>query len=151
MATGKKEWNDLLPGATTFNVNPGKGTIKIKCRVVEGYELKVLVRGQGTATIEQTTEEVAKVDYDVDVVSAVLIYLNQKGHVPNPAPARAADSEPNAVISSIVVEAEGDEPTAIGQTGNDAWGANAEKRIENGQLLIIRDGKTFNAQGVQMR
>ena len=148
MATGKKEWNDLLPGATTFNVNPGKGTIKIKCKVVEGYELKVLVRGQGTATIDQTSEEEAKIEYEVDVVSAVLIYLNQKGHVPNPAPARAAESEPNAIITSIVVVAEGDEPTAIEQTSAEGFGAlKVEKRILNGQLIIIRNGEQYNAQG----
>ncbi len=148
MATGKKEWNDLLPGATTFNVNPGKGTIKIKCRVVEGYELKVLVRGQGTATIDQTSEEEAKIDYEVDVVSAVLIYLNQKGHVPAPAPARAADSDPNAIITSIVVEAKGDDPTAIEQTSAEGFGAlKVEKCIQNGQLIIIRGDEQYNALG----
>jgi len=105
MATGKKEWNDLLPGATTFNVAAGRGKIKIQCQTVEGYELKVLIRNGGTATITQPTMDTAEVNYDVAEVSAVLVYLWPTGGSPAPkhrAPA-AKKAGPKAIIKAISV------------------------------------------------
>ena len=105
MARGTKDWNDLLPGATTFNVNPGKGKIKIECKTVAGYELKVLVANQGTATISQVDMEVAEISYNVNQVTTVLVYLAATGG--SPAPQRRAPQakldEPNAIIKSITV------------------------------------------------
>lgn len=106
MATGKKEWNDLLPGATTFNVAAGRGKIKINCQTVEGYELKVLIRNGGTATITQPTMGIAEVNYDVAEVSAVLVYLWPTGGSPAPqhrAPAATKDADPKAIIKSITI------------------------------------------------
>lgn len=105
MARGTKDWNDLLPGATTFNVNPGKGKIKIECKTVAGYELKVLVANQGTATISQVDMDVAEISYNVNQVTTVLVYLAVTGG--SPAPQRRAPQakldEPNAIIKSIMV------------------------------------------------
>ena len=105
MARGTKDWNDLLPGATTFNVNPGKGKIKIECKTVAGYELKVLVANQGTATISQVDMDVAEISYNVNQVTTVLVYLAATGG--SPAPQRRAPQakldEPNAIIKSITV------------------------------------------------
>lgn len=105
MARGTKDWNDLLPGATTFNVNPGKGKIKIECKTVAGYELKVLVANQGTATISQVDMDVAEINYNVNQVTTVLVYLAATGG--SPAPQRRAPQakldEPNAIIKSITV------------------------------------------------
>ena len=105
MARGTKDWNDLLPGATTFNVNPGKGKIKIECKTVAGYELKVLVANQGTATISQVDMDVAEISYNVNQVTTVLVYLAATGGSPasqRRAPQAKLD-EPNAIIKSIMV------------------------------------------------
>ena len=150
MATGKKEWNDLLPGATTFNVNAGKGTIKIECQTVDGYELKVLVRDHGTATISQPSMGIAEVNYEVDEVTAVLVYLWPTGGS-NPAPQHRApaakkDAAPNAIIKSItIVPDDGGGATGIDETQK--VNLNSLKVIENGQLIIIKDGVRYNAQG----
>jgi hypothetical protein len=41
------------------------------------------------------------------------------------------------------------QPTAIDQVATPSNGS--EKILRNGQLLILRDGKIFNAQGAQVR
>lgn len=150
MATGKKEWNDLLPGATTFNVDAGKGTIKIECQTVDGYELKVLVRDHGTATISQPSMGIAEVNYEVDEVTAVLVYLwPTGGSNPAPqhrAPAASKNAAPNAIIKSItIVPDDGGGATGIDETQK--VNLNSLKLIENGQLIIIKDGVRYNAQG----
>ena len=108
MGTGTPEWNEILPGATTFNVNAGKGKIKIECQTVDGYELKVLVRDHGTATISQPSMGFAEVSYDVDEVTAVLVYLWPTGSS-SPAPKRAPAARkdvPRAIIRSITIAPE---------------------------------------------
>lgn len=48
----------------------------------------------------------------------------------------------------VVVDGPVPEPTALDETNADT---KAIKRIVNGQLLILRDGKLYNAQGVEVR
>ena len=153
MATGKKEWNDLLPGATTFNLNAGKGKIRIQCETIDGYELKVLIRDHGTVTVSQPSMGFAEVNYDVDQVTAVLIYLAQTGGA-SPAPKRAPQATkdaPSAIIRSIQVNPDGaDVPTAIDETNLKSEIRN-HKYIKEGQLFILRDGKTYNATGQEVK
>jgi uncharacterized protein YaiE (UPF0345 family) len=105
MAAGTKDWNNLLPGATTFNVEPGKGKLNIQCETTAGYELKVLVRGQGTVSVSQPSMGIAKVDYDVDEVTTVLIYLAAtSGGSSAPKRVQAAKKAgPKAIIKAISV------------------------------------------------
>ncbi|MBO6306728.1 MAG: hypothetical protein J6M55_04400 [Paludibacteraceae bacterium] len=105
MAAGTKDWNDLLPGATTFNVEPGKGKLNIQCETTAGYELKVLVRGQGTVSVSQPSMGIAEVDYDVDEVTTVLIYLAAtSGGSSAPKRVQAAKKAgPKAIIKAISV------------------------------------------------
>jgi len=105
MAAGTKDWNDLLPGATTFNVEPGKGKLNIQCETTAGYELKVLVRGQGTVSVSQPSMGIATVEYDVDEVTTVLIYLAAtSGGSSAPKRVQAAKKAgPKAIIKAISV------------------------------------------------
>ena len=105
MAAGTKDWNDLLPGATTFNIQPGRGKLSIQCETTAGYELKVLVRGQGTVSVSQPSMGIATVEYDVDQVTTVLIYLAATGgsSAPKRAPAAIKEDAPKAIIKSITI------------------------------------------------
>ena len=106
MAAGTKDWNDLLPGATTFNVEPGNGKLNIQCETTAGYELKVLIRGHGTVSVSQPSMGIAEVDYDVDEVTTVLIYLaatSGGSSAPRRAPAATKDAAPKAIIKAISV------------------------------------------------
>jgi hypothetical protein len=105
MAAGTKELKDLLPGATTFNIQPGKGKLNIQCETTAGYELKVLVRGQGTVSVSQPSMGIATVEYDVDEVTTVLIYLaatSGGSSAPKRVPA-AKKAGPKAIIKAISV------------------------------------------------
>ena len=154
MAAGTKDWNDLLPGATTFNLQPGKGKIRIQCATVEGYELKVLVRGKETVSVSQPVMGYAEVSYDVENITAVLIYLSQ---IPSASPApqhRVAkaikDEAPRAVIKAIEIQPVSSEvPTGIDE--NLQSEIINHKFIKDGQLLIEREGKLYNAQGIQVK
>ena len=158
MATGLKDWNDLLPGATTFNLQPGAGKIRIQCSTVEGYELKVLVRDHGTATITQPSMGFAEVDYDVEQITAVLIYLWPTTNA-SPAPQRRVakavkDEAPHAVIRSIVVQpASGETPTAIDEIDSSSLRGGDRGRLIliNGQIFILRDGKAYDLMGRKLR
>jgi hypothetical protein len=106
MAAGTKDWNDLLPGATTFNVEPVKGKLNIQCETTAGYELKVLIRGHGTVSVSQPSMGIAEVDYDVDEVTTVLIYLaatSGGSSAPKRAPAAIKEDAPKAIIKSITI------------------------------------------------
>ena len=107
MAAGTKDWNDLLPGATTFNIQPGRGKLSIQCETTAGYELKVLVRGQGTVSVSQPSMGIATVEYDVDQVTTVLIYLDLAATGGSPAPKRAPaaikEDAPKAIIKAITI------------------------------------------------
>ena len=53
----------------------------------------------------------------------------------------------NVTIEATIAEKAAPEPGPATAIDNTAVDTKAVKRIANGQLLIIRDGKTYNAQG----
>ena len=52
------------------------------------------------------------------------------------------------ILASVTLKAPKDEPTAIENTSLKA--TKAQKVVRDGQIIIIRDGKTFNALGAQI-
>jgi hypothetical protein len=60
---------------------------------------------------------------------------------------KAASTKYTAAVDDITVSVKPETPSAIGNTGSET---KAVKAIENGQLIIIREGVKYNAQGKQL-
>ena len=94
----------------------------------------------------------AEVTYNVAVPTHVVIYLHAIA-VPS-APARIAtsakDEDPSvgAYVQALEIVPQ-NAPTAIDNTNDLSPMTN--KVIRDGQLFILRDGKTYNAQGVEVK
>lgn len=151
---GSSAWLEVLPGALTFDIPAGEGDIKIQCMTLGGYQLKLKIDGKESVSIEQAELGWAIVHYNVENPVHVVIYLHANGG--STAPARIATRMEDAVTAGAYIQAVTIQPanaplqpTAIDQVATPSNGS--EKILRNGQLLILRDGKIFNAQGAQVR
>ena len=150
---GTDEWKAALPSSLSFNLPKGKVTVNILCWTKVGYELRAKVRGQEVKAIPSQTDEVQThtFSFDLEAPSAIVFYLVE---VPTGAgaPARRAkaDEEAVALITGINIEHE-DLPTAIEAVQPAATISGSTKIFRDGQMLIIRDGKTYTVQGVEVR
>ncbi len=87
-AAGTQAWLDNLQGALTLNLPAGQGTLSIECYADPGVEFKLKIRGKAAVTIAQTSMGTAKVNFDLEEPTAVIIYLTGAGGY-SPAPKRA--------------------------------------------------------------
>lgn len=87
-AAGTQAWLDNLHGALTLNLPAGQGTLSIECYADPGVEFKLKIRGKAAVTIAQTSMGTAKVNFDLEEPTAVIIYLTGAGGY-SPAPKRA--------------------------------------------------------------
>ncbi|GEM_PF-2183831 len=151
---GSALWVNMLPGSLVFDVPEGEGDIMVECMTLPGYTIRVKMEGKAAISITQASLGWAKVHYNTTAPTHVVIYL----HAENPAsaPARIAtamsDDDPSvgAYIKTLKITPAGviTEPTALGQVQT---GDNADKVLLNGQLYLLRDGKTYNALGQEVR
>lgn len=155
---GSDTWKSLLPGSITFNVPKGKGTVLIRCQTRDGYILKARIRDHaGIVDIKQPELGVAQFSYDVDEITAVILYLDYDNA--SPAPSRniaqaTQDADPNAIIEALTVKPEysvaaNEDPDNTGyfystfyhgtkkyQLPNDGTVAYAAKIDANGDLVL---------------
>lgn len=81
--------------------------------------------------------------WESSTASAPVLPFKVLGFLANPAEATSAAFS----IRNVSLTVEGDE-TAVDQVSNEA---KATKLIRNGQVLFVRDGKTFNALGAEVK
>lgn len=155
LVPGSSEWMAYLPGSLIFDIPAGEGKVKVLCNTVPGYSLEVKLEGKAAVSITQINLEWAEVAYNVTEPLHVVIYLRASD--PASAPARIAkDDDPTvgAYIQAVKIAPKDtpdpnpttdieltDEPSAIGNY----------KMIRNGQLYIVRDGKTYTASGIEIK
>ncbi len=150
---GTDEWKAALPSSLSFNLPKGKVTVNILCWTKAGYELRAKVRGREVEVIPSQTADVQThtFTFNLTAPSAIVFYMVE---VPTGAgaPARRAKAEEDAValITGINIEHE-DLPTAIEAVQPAATISGSTKIFRDGQMLIIRDGKTYTVQGVEVR
>ena len=150
---GSSEWMANLPGTIAFDIPAGQGTITIVGSVSYGYVLKLKIGDQPVITVTKNEQNEIIVVYDTPAAVHVVLYLQKDGSASAPAriAATKADEEPaiGATISSIKITPnnapQGIEDIRI----NDL--ENGSKLLLDGQLFILRDGKIYSAQGVQVR
>lgn len=150
-AFGDETWQEKMKGTLAFNVT-GKGVIKFFFRSEEGYDLKVMIRNGKTTSLRSVADYGwREVPYDVNEPTAIIIYVVDNNPQPH-APARIAmganeDSEAKVFIKSIEINPNA-VPTGLYTIPTDGG---VQKILNEGQILIIRDGKIFNAQGAQVK
>ena len=141
----------MLPGSISFFIPAGKGSIQIECQTFLG-KLNIQLEGLPAYALSQAVMGWAKVDYDVEVDTYVVIYLT-KGIFAAPAHIVAAQhDEPGetagAFIKGLKITPKKviDEPTAIDSIEQENE-VRSVKYFENGQLIILKNGIRYNAQG----
>ena len=150
---GTDEWKAALPSSLSFNLPKGKVTVSILCWTKAGYELRAKVRGQEVKAIPSQTADVQThtFTFNLTAPSAIVFYMVE---VPTGAgaPARKAkaDEEAVALITGINIDHQ-DIVTAIEPVMPAATMSGSTKIMRNGQMLILRDGKTYTVQGVELR
>ena len=151
LVPGSSAWVDLLPGSLVFDIPEGKGTVQIHCMTLAGYTLQVKMEGQAVVSIAQTALGWAEVTYDVPAPIHVVIYLHAQSAAS--APARIATRAEDAVSAGAYIQAvkivPENAPTAVENVQRDD--VQSAKFIRDGQLIIIRDGKMYNATGVEVK
>lgn len=155
---GSLEWVNRLPGSAAFNLAPGKGRIVAHVEVELGYAFHYAFRSIcKTFNIQMTTNPADPneywIDYDNKEIGVLLLYVEvavMNGPSRQAPAAKHDDPEYLAAITSIQVNPESSEdPEPPITTGV----AESQKLIESikilrdGQLIIIRDGVGYNAQG----
>lgn len=143
---GSSAWVSMLPGSLTFDIPAGKGSILVNCMTLPGYTLNIMIEGQGTVSITQASLGWAKVTYDIVEPTHVVIYLHASSSY---APARRAQEMAGAFISAVKIIPE-NAPDAI-DVVKAAKSLGDGKYLQNGQLYIVRDGRVYNAQGIEVK
>lgn len=147
---GSALWVNMLPGSLVFDVPEGEGDIQVQCITLPGYIIRVKIENTAAISISQASFGWAKVHYNTTAPTHVVIYL----HANNPAsaPARIAttkseDATIGAYIKAVKITPEGPpaEHTALDLIQNTSNGA--VKVLLNGQILILRGGKIYDAFG----
>ncbi len=147
LVPGSSAWIDLLPGALTFDIPAGTGEIMVKCMTLEGHTLKVKVDGEVAISITQESTGWAKVSYNVTVPTHVVVYL----HASSETKSRGMRRTQETPIVGAYIEAIKITPSEV-VTGIDIIQAGKPvngKYLKDGQLIIVRDGKSYSVTGIE--
>ncbi len=146
---GSSQWKESLPGSIAFVIPAGKGTIEIEGWKADGYELKLKMGNQPVVVLGLDESGKTVLKYDTPAAIYVVIYLHSDADYAPARIARVVEEDPaiGAAIRSIKITPNG-APTALDGIGADN-GVNGKVLID-GQLFIIRNGKTYTATGVEV-
>lgn len=145
------DWLKLLPGVLVFDLPAGKGETEIECEVEAGKQLVVVIEGKGQVVFTSIEGGKAVVEYDLAEQAHVIVYVSEEPSS-SPAPKRIRnakkDATPAATIKSIKITPKG---AATGIDKVEAINGEWTKVLRDGQLLILRDGRIYNAQGTMIK
>ena len=149
LVPGSSAFIAALPGSITFDIPAGQGDIDIQCVTLPGYTLNVKIEGQAAIKLTQTTFGWAHVSYDVEVPVHVVLYLHADAE-PSPAPARVKAEAPAALCIQAIKITPANAANSIENVEVETF-ENGQKFIIDGTLYIVRDGRVFNATGMQVK
>jgi len=143
---GSALWVNMLPGSLVFDVPEGEGDIQVQCITLPGYIIRVKI--ENTAAISTLCHEDEEPIFVTKNGYGDMVLMNN----PASAPARidttkSEDAIIGAYIKAVKITPEGPpaEHTALDLIQNTSNGA--VKVLLNGQILIFRGGKIYDALG----
>lgn len=148
IAAIRVEYPRIRPAAN-FSVSPTEATLKVGESQVftctKDYEGAVIARGK-----TDNSDDSWVLGTDVDSVTVEVTALEAgAGQVYTLKLAQVADAYcRGAEVEVPITIEELSTPTGL---DNSEWSREASKVLRNGQLLILRDGKVFNAQGIEVK
>jgi len=150
---GSSAWVEMLPGTLIFDVPAGQGQFELKCKTEPGFTFQVVVEGQAAVSVTSSQLGWVTVQYDVLVQTHVIVYLHQPAEVTAPAHIRKAQQDTPTVggyVEAIKITPSG---VTTGVDNGERFMVHGEcqKILRNGQVLILRDGKTFNTLGAEVK
>ena len=138
----------------------GQGTLSLTVKTEGDHKLAVLINGD-LQDFEQLVKGVVEAPYTLETAARAYIY----GFIPEPPLAAPTKHLPRHAKADWIVDEEGGSTGSVSIYGiswkvdvTDALDeisqeptAKSQKLIKDGQFFILRDGKTFNAQGAEVK
>ena len=148
--------NNLTPGSAAFAeqyhgltvlLPVGKGNINIEMQTIGEYQLAVQIGNNTPVLFTQSTKGVVQIPYDLNVATFAYIYAVAPSAAGAPAMRRinAEDSNGSVKLYALNLTDNTDAIDAISSH------AQSNKLLQDGQLIIRKDGKTYNAQGIERK
>lgn len=138
-----------LPGVSIV-LPPAKVKVKLNMELAAGYALVARVEGETIVNIKGPVT--GYVPFTCNFAETTLLHIFLRAIDGSQAPARArVDEDPALKLFGISVSDDDETTTAIEPISNQQPAVSSLKIMRDGQLLIVRDGKTYNLQGVELR
>lgn len=145
------DFESVFSGVSFF-LPAGSGEVKLDICTF-GLQLSVHIGNSGVAHLTQNERGEAVVKYDILEPTLVCIHASVS-EADSPArlsaPKQAKQQGQYLELYGIKILAD-ETPTGIDQTNGQQPTANSRKILRDGQLFILRDGKTFTLQGQEVR
>lgn len=146
---GIGDFGSVFSGVSFF-LPAGKGEMKLDIRTF-GLQLSVHIGNSGVAHLTQNERGEAVVKYDITEPTLVCIHASvPAGSAVRPqAPQQTKDDEKGVNIYGIKIAPEG--LTGVESVESGALRVENGKILRNGQMFILRDGKTYTVTGQEVK
>lgn len=143
-----------------LTIPAGTGTLSLTIQTSGNREVAVRIEGQEAETFAQAAKGLIEIPYSVEGDAYVFVYgvVAEEPEAPAALPskfrarAKRTEAAENSVsiydVQWVVTSTTDIENTSSSLRGESERGF---KFLRNGKLLIIRDGKTYNALGVELK
>jgi hypothetical protein len=138
----------------------GQGTISITVKTAGDHLLGVMI-GDKMLEFEQLVKGIVEIPYELAAAARIYLYGFISTEEPNAAPTKhmpshlaakraKADEPAQGAVSIYGASWKVGLPAALEEVSQEPK-AKSQKLIRDGQLYILRDGKTYNAQGAEIK
>lgn len=150
---GSSTWVEMLPGSLVFDLPAGEGEILIQCMTMPEYTLHIKMEGKEVVRITQESLGWAKVNYNLNAPTHVVIYLHANASTMMPAHITTTQNEDGTIVGAYIQAIKITPKNANGLieiTPSDSLPYN-RKILHNNVLYIKHNNKIYTTTGVEVR